>query len=213
MKSIRVVILWLLAVAVVGGAFAQRPVPELQDLVGARARDGEREMEERGYKWVHTEKLEDSAEGFWRDNRDGRCIFVTTREGRYEAIVYTPNLACERGESDSASESEESSAGHDEFATVCGVAFEGKIHPYKCKAVDIYKGSKKAKTEVHFPDQVVTLRWRGPNKVAVEVEGLETREAKWNVAGDDINWYLDDKTYFYCPDKKLAKKKLDELKK
>ena len=63
-----------------------------------------------------------------------------------------------------------------------------------------------------YPDQVIRLRWQSANKVAVHVEGMETRHAEYKQAGDDINWFLDDKTYFYTPDKELAKKKLAELK-
>ena len=55
------------------------------------------------------------------------------------------------------------------------------------------------------------LRWKSANRVALHVEGLETRNAEYRLAGDDINWFLDDKTYFYTPDKELAKRKLEEF--
>ena len=169
MKTVRIAMLWLLAVSMVAGLYAQRPVPDLQDLVGARARDGERLLGERGYKWVHTEKSEESANSFWRDNRDGRCIWVTTTDGRYESIVYSPDLACQRGESETDSDTDQGSGRKDEFPTVCGVAIEGKIHPYRCKAVDIYRGSKKAKTDQVIRGSCVVLVMfphRSPNALS-----------------------------------------------
>lgn len=205
-RTAQILILGFLALA--GGLVAQQKVHILQDLIGARGRDGETQLQERGYTWARTDKSSGQAYSFWRDNRTGRCVRVLTSDGRYAEIVYTSDADCEGGENASAGSDER----RDEFPTVCGVAFEGKIHPNRCKAVDIYDGDKKTKTEVHFPDQTVTLKWQGPNKVAVHVEGLETRHAEYRHAGDDINWFLDDKTYFYTPDKEVAKKKLAELK-
>lgn len=203
----RVVFASMMMVLLVTALAAQQPVPHLQDLVGARGGDGERLMGERGYTWVRTDKSGGDAYSYWRDNRSGRCVSVRTSEGRYAAIVHSPDSDCQKEQGSSAGSSER----RDEFPTVCGVAFEGKVHPYRCKAVDIYEGDKKTKTEVHFPDQVIRLRWQSANKVAVHVEGMETRHAEYRQAGDDINWFLDDKTYFYTPDKNLAKKKLAEL--
>ena len=208
MRTTRVALTWIFTVLVVSTLFAQERVPNLQDLVGARGGDGERLMGERGYTWVRTDKSDDAAYGYWRDNRSGRCVSVRTSEGRYASIVYTPKADCQGGHGGSAGSGER----RDEFPTVCGVAVGGKIHANRCKVVDIYEGDKKTKTEVHFPDQVIHLRWQGGKKVAVHVEGLETRHAEYRRAGDDINWFLDDKTYFYTPDKELAKKKLAELK-
>ena len=204
----RVVFASMMMVLLVSALFAQQPVPHLQDLVGARGGDGERLMGERGYTWVRTDKSGGDAYSYWRDNRSGRCVSGRRSQGRYAAVVDSPDSDCRGVRGGSAGGSER----RDEFPTVCGVAFEGKVHPYRCKAVDIYEGGKKIKTEVHFPDQVIRLRWQSAKKVAVHVEGLETRHADYVQAGDDINWFLDDKTYFYTPDKELAKKKLAELK-
>ena len=204
----RVVFASMMALLVAATLFAQEPVPHLQDLVGARGGDGERLMGERGYTWVRTDKSGGDAYSYWRDNRSGRCVSVRTSQGRYAAIVRTPDSECQTEQGGSA----ESSGRRDEFPTVCGVAFEGKVHPYRCKAVDIYEGDEKIKTELHFPDQVIRLTWQSAKKVAVHFEGMKTQHAEYVQAGDDINWFLDDKTYFYTPDKKLAKKKLAELK-
>lgn len=210
MKMARVTVLWLLGTSVVTGLFAQKPVSHLQDLVGAKGRDGERQMEERGYTWVHTEKSEDSAYSYWRDNRDGRCVSIETKDGRYAEIVYMPELACQRGES---SETEEEYDRQDEFETVCGVALEGKIHRQRCRVIDYYRGEKKWRTDLRFPDQMMRLRWQNEKMVTVRVEGVETRRAEYRSAEGDTNFFLDDKTYFYTFDKEKAKLELADLDK
>ncbi len=208
MRAARVVSTWIFGLMIVtGGLFAQESVPHLQDLVGARGGDGERLMGERGYTWVRTDKSGGDAYSYWRDNRSGRCVSVRTSDGRYASIVYTPDFDCRNGQDASAGSDER----QDEFATVCGVAFEGKIHRHRCKVVDFYQGDKKTKTEVHFPDQTMRLRWQSANRVAVHVEGLETRHAEYRAAEGDINYFMDDKTYFYTADKEKAKREVADL--
>ena len=196
MATARTALLWTLMVSVVGGLFAQELVDHLQDLIGARGRSGETQLQERGYTWVRTEKSENVSYGFWQDTRSERCVRVGTSEGRYSSIVYTSDVDCQS--------SEEGDERQDEFQTVCGVAFEGKIHRHLCKAVDFYRGDKKWRTELYFPDQVMRLRWQNDRTVAVHVEGLETRRAEYRTAEGDTNFFLEDKTYFYTSDKEAA---------
>ena len=208
MRTGRVAGMLIVGMLAVTGLFAQEPVPHLQDLVGVKGSSGERSLEERGYTWVRTDKSDGDAYSYWRSNQHGRCVSVRTSQGRYESIIYTPRIDCE----DDQSGSVETSERRDEFATVCGVAFGGKIHPYRCKVVDIYKGDKKFKTEVHFPDQVMRLRWQNDKKVAVHIEGLETQSVEFRAAEGDINYFMDDKTYFYTADKEKAKLDVANLK-
>ena len=205
----RIACMLIVGMWVVTGLFAQETVPHLQDLVGARGGDGERIMGERGYTWVRTDKSGGNAYSYWRDTREGRCVSVRTTEGRYASIVYTPESDCQQVLGNSAETAERK----DEFATVCGVAFGGKINSYRCKVVDFYDGDKKIKTEVRFPDQVMRLKWQGAKKVAVHIEGLETQHVEYRAAEGDINYFMDDKTYFYTADKEKAKRDVADLKK
>lgn len=75
-------------------ASQQGPVSSLEDLIGARGRSAEEQMEQRGYTWVHTDKSGGSAYSYWREQRSGQCVSVRTTEGRYASIVYTPDFDC-----------------------------------------------------------------------------------------------------------------------
>lgn len=83
------------------------PADELRDLVGAKGAGGEADLERRGYTHVDTHKSASSAYGYWWSNAKGSCIRVTTREGRYQALIDVDPSDCgqtkkESGMSDSA---------------------------------------------------------------------------------------------------------------
>ena len=69
--------------------------PSVQDLVGARGRDGEGRLEERGFVWVKTVKSGGSSYTYWKHNQSGQCISVRTLDGRYASLVKTPPYDCE----------------------------------------------------------------------------------------------------------------------
>ena len=121
MASIRTTALWIIALAAATSLYAQDPVPHLQDLKGARGRDGEYQMQQRGYTHVRTEKSDDSAYSFWTDNRTGKCVQVRTTDGRYASIVYSPEADChsENGGESIGVETE------DRFDTLCGFTGTG----------------------------------------------------------------------------------------
>lgn len=74
---------------------AQDRVPNLQDLIGARGGDGEYQMKQRGYTYVRTDKSGGSAYSYWREYRSNRCVTVRTSDGRYQSIVYAPDMDCD----------------------------------------------------------------------------------------------------------------------
>jgi hypothetical protein len=78
---------------------AQDPVRNLQDLIGARGGDGEYQMQQRGYTHVRTSKQGDSSFTYWREYRSNRCVAVRTTDGRYQSIVYVPDIDCNNGQS------------------------------------------------------------------------------------------------------------------
>jgi hypothetical protein len=59
---------------------------DLRDLVGAKGRDGEPELERRGFTHVDTSKSYDSAYSYWWSNAKQACVRVATRDGRYDVI-------------------------------------------------------------------------------------------------------------------------------
>lgn len=66
----------------------------LGDLVDMRARSGERELEERGYRHHKTTKIRNSSIGYWWNSRRDECIAVTTKDGHYSSIMDQPDAMC-----------------------------------------------------------------------------------------------------------------------
>lgn len=70
------------------------PADDLRDLVGARGAGGETELENRGYTHVDTSKTPSAAYAYWWSNAKRACVRVTTRDGRYQALVDTDASDC-----------------------------------------------------------------------------------------------------------------------
>jgi hypothetical protein len=86
-----------MSMTVLGGfntAQAQDEVESLADLVGARAGQAERALNQRGYTWVKTEKSDDSAYSYWTEDKTGKCVTIRTADGVYKSIVYAPDFDC-----------------------------------------------------------------------------------------------------------------------
>ena len=64
------------------------------DLVGMRASSGERELEDRGYRYRKTIKTSNSSIAYWWNSHKQDCIAVTTTDGRYKSIVNQPDAVC-----------------------------------------------------------------------------------------------------------------------
>lgn len=92
-----------LVVAIALNAYAQEagsPVRDLQDLVGVRGRDGEAELQQRGYEYRWAEQSGDAVYSYWTQSATGECITVRTADGRYASLAYTGGVEdCDRGDS------------------------------------------------------------------------------------------------------------------
>jgi hypothetical protein len=75
------------------GAWAQTP-SDLSDLVNARGRDAESQMEDRGYVMQNSSKSDDAIYTYWWNSRDKRCVRVRTYDGRYDQIKTVGNSDC-----------------------------------------------------------------------------------------------------------------------
>ncbi len=98
MKYFLIALLTLCAPCGLGFAYAQgaQTVGGLSDLVGAKAGQAESQVTQRGYKWVKTEKSDDSSYGYWTESGSNKCVVIRTTEGRYQSIVYAPDADCEQ---------------------------------------------------------------------------------------------------------------------
>src|SRR3546814_3847657 len=79
----------LLASVFPAAAFAQS-APDVADLAGARAAGGETQLLARGYESRFSNVVGDQRYTFWWNARTGRCISVSTVDGRYAALIAVP---------------------------------------------------------------------------------------------------------------------------
>ena len=203
MRVVKIAMLCATVGLVAVSVSAQDPATGLQDLIGAKGRDGEYQLEQRGYNLIRTEKSGDSAYSYWQEQENGQCITVRTTDGRYASIVYAPAFDCQGG-GQTASEGEGNYDRKDEFETVCGVIVDGQTHSYKCKAVDFYRGSEKIRTALHYPDQTIRLMWKSGNRVMLHFEGMNPQEATYSTSEGETDFFFENKTYFYSSDKGKA---------
>ena len=187
-------------------ARAQDPVPGLQDLVGARGSSGEEALRERGYTYVKGEKSGAGSYTYWRQARTGQCIVVHTAEGRYQSLVTALNASCQGGAVERAP-----APGSSGFATVCGVIVDGKTYRYQCTVEGAAPGGS-GKTVVHYPDQTITLNWRGGKHVSVMFEGMKAQPATFSTSEGNTQFVFEGKTYFYTSDPGAAEMEVKHFK-
>lgn len=60
---------------------------DLKDIVGAKGRDGEGQMERRGYTFIDAGKSNTASYTYWWNNSSKSCVRVTTRDGNYAEII------------------------------------------------------------------------------------------------------------------------------
>jgi hypothetical protein len=75
-------------------AMAAQP-SDVADLVGIKGRDGESELQTRGYEFHHSAEAKDGKLTFWKNTATKTCIQVLTRDGRYAVIETAPAEACQ----------------------------------------------------------------------------------------------------------------------
>ena len=192
------------------GAYAQDPAPGLQDLVGARGSSGEQALQERGYKFIKGEKSGSDSYTNWRNARTGQCIIVRTAEGRYQSLVTAPDFDCQGGAAESAPAPGPSGSGG-RFATVCGATVEGKLYRYKCTVEGAAPGGP-GKTVVRYPDQNITLNWRGPRRASVIFEGMKPQSVRPSTSEGTTQFVFEDKTYFYVSNRNAARMEVQNFR-
>jgi hypothetical protein len=84
-----------LAAAWAGPSAAGATPPGLADLAGVKGRDGESELEARGYVFHHGAEAKDGKITVWWNAAAQSCVEVLTQDGRYAAITAVPAKECE----------------------------------------------------------------------------------------------------------------------
>lgn len=71
-------------------------VPDLADLVGARAGQAEGALQSRGYVYAKGSTSGNAKYSAWYNASTGRCAMIQTADGRYQSIVQAPPGDCGR---------------------------------------------------------------------------------------------------------------------
>lgn len=193
----------VLALAVSGVLVAQDAVPSLQDLVGARGAAID-EIGKRGYTFIRTEKSDDSAYSYWRENENGQCVIARVSDGRVASIVSAPSSDCGTAAG--------GSTVNEEFGTVCGVILKDGPKRYRCRVTERTNPEGMRITQLDFPDISMKLHWHDGNRVGVEIEGSKTVQTKFATGEGETNFLMDGKTYFYISDRNMAESELRNFK-
>ncbi len=180
-------------------AQAQDPAPGLQDLVGAKSSSGEQTLQKRGYQFVKGEKSGNDSYTNWHHTHTGQCVIVQTADGRYQSLIKAPEADCQVNSASDSVPAPAFSKRGGRFATVCGVIVDGKTYRYKCTVEGAAPGGS-GKTVVHYPDQNITLNWRGGKRVNVAFEGMKVQPATFSTSEGNTQLIFEGKTYFYTSD-------------
>ena len=97
------------------------------------------------------------------------------------------------------------------FATVCGVMVEGKHYRYKCRVEGAAPGGR-GRTVLRYPDQTITLNWRGGRRVNVTFEGMKPQPLTYNTSEGTTQFIFEDKTYFYVSDRDAARMEVQNFR-
>lgn len=95
--TIRLAALSALVMGVQASPAWAQGVPDLADLVGARAAGAETQMEARGYRASGGATVRDMKFTFWWNERKRSCVSVSTVDGRYASIQAVPSGNCDAG--------------------------------------------------------------------------------------------------------------------
>ena len=178
---------------------AQQEVRSLSDLVGARGRDGEYQLEQRGYQFAGAEQSADSSITYWREPRSNRCVAVRTTDGRYAAIVYTQDSACQKAaEPAKAAVPPPAAPGEDSWETVCGVETGGQTYRYRCHLRNEHCNSGgPCRTRLYLPDNKLVITWHSDGSADVESEGanaercaMEERDGQTRFRYGGNQWFV-----------------------
>lgn len=202
---------------------AQQDVQRLSDLIGERASSGESALEYRGYEFAHTHEAGASSYSYWVKTQTGRCISVRTEDGRFTAIVHTPESDCEVEESKPTEPEKKAKEtapesfvpGEEDFNTVCGVEEKGgKTHRFECRLRNKNCASGGAcRTHLTMPDNKLTITWHKDGEIDVKAPGVAAEKSKVSAQDGQTRFDFGGKTYFVYRSSDWAKRELAKLDK
>jgi len=187
--------------------FAQEPVKDIQDLVGAKGGQAEMVLENRGYTFVGLGAGSRSDHMYWRQPKTSRCVAIRTSDGRYRAIFYATSADCDKAAANKPTAPAPSKTG---FATVCGVTQDAKKYRFRCTVEGVTTGAP-GETVLHFPDNTVKLKWLGADKASATFEGMYPQDVSYTTTEGITRFTFEDRPYFYVSDRNLATQEIKKL--
>lgn len=185
---------------------ADEPVPALQDLMGAKGASVETAMTRRGYAYVGRPAGRSDHE-YWREGGTNACVGVRYRDNRVTAVVRATGADCAAAAANKPAAPAPTASG---FSTVCGVTVDGKPYRYKCTVEGAAPGGP-GKTTLHFPDNKVTLEWRGAGKASATFEGMNPQDVAVTSTEGTTQFLFEGKPYFWVSDRRAAEAELKSL--
>lgn len=211
LRATRGAIIAAICMAVVAAAAAQGRVPELQDILGFKDRDGEGEMVQRGYVYSGDER----EFKYWRRTADGRCVRALVRDGRYRSVEHAAQPECDRVEarvaSGGARPAPPVNPSPGGFVTLCGWRADRETHRYRCRVDGVEPGAS-GKTVVAFPQARATLTWRRGSRVRVAFVGAPPVETGYSERRHVVRFRIEEREYFYVSDRDVAARELRSVR-
>ena len=102
MKTIekKLLILLVLLISVTTTSFGQDKAQGLQDLIGARGSSAERELENKGFYHIKTEKTSgNNIYSYWWSNSQKKCVFYNLNDGKVFSVRNTLPSDCNKSTS------------------------------------------------------------------------------------------------------------------
>lgn len=97
------------------------------------------------------------------------------------------------------------------FATVCGATVGNQDYRYRCTVEGAPAGTS-GETVLHFPDNTVTLRWRGGIQATATFAGMAPKDITFSTASGITRFAFEDKVYFFASDRATAAAQLKALR-
>ncbi len=97
------------------------------------------------------------------------------------------------------------------FATVCGVTAQGQEYRYRCTVEGAAPGVS-GTTDLHFPDNAVTITWLADGKATATFLGMVPQPITVTTADGVTRFPFEDKVYFYASDPAVAAAQLKTLR-
>lgn len=191
---------------------AQQPVKPLQDLIGARGSSGEEQLRSRGYTFVRGDKSGDAAYTYWRQPQTNRCLSVRTEDGRYAAIVFTPDADCQAAPGGGSAGA--TGGSEDSFDTVCGIEVGGQTYRYRCHLHNqgcAPGGGGPCRTTVTMPDNEYVITWHKNDEIDVTFAGMAPKRSKSSFQHGQTRFQFEDKVFFVYREKSSGQRELAKL--